>query len=79
MTRRTSEADGDIVVLGSGAVVEQLLAADLVDGLHLYVHPLVLGSGHELLPRCEQPMRLQLDEVHYTATGVVELRYTTVR
>ena len=79
VTRLKDEADGDIAVLGSGEVVQQLLAADLVDGLHLYVHPLVLGSGHELLPRSEQPMRLRLDEVHHTATGVVELRYTTVR
>jgi dihydrofolate reductase len=59
--------------------VEQLLAADLVEGLHLYVHPLVLGSGHELFPRAEQPMRLRLEDIGRTSTGVVELRYAVER
>lgn len=73
------DADGDIAVLGSGTVVGQLLAADLVDGLHLYVHPLVLGSGHQLFPRADQPLRLRLEDVERTSAGVVELRYAVQR
>lgn len=77
--RLKSETDGGIAVLGSGDVVRQLIAADLVDGFHLYVHPLVLGSGHTLFPRTDRLLRLRLDEVDHTATGVVELSYTTIR
>lgn len=77
--RLKSETDGGIAVLGSGEVVRQLIAADLVDGFHLYVHPLVLGSGHTLFPRSDRPLRLRLDEVDRTTTGVVELSYTVLR
>ena len=79
VTRLKSEPGGDIAVLGSGEVARQLVAADLVDGLHLYVHPLVLGSGDRLFPSLELPLRLRLDEVRTTSTGVVEIRYTTQR
>jgi dihydrofolate reductase len=74
-----ADAEGDIAVLGSGMVVGQLLAADLVDALHLYVHPLVLGSGHELFPRTDRQLRLRLEDVDHTSTGVVELRYAVQR
>ena len=79
VTRLKAEAEGDIAILGSGALVEQLLAAGLVDGVHVYVHPLVLGSGHQLFPRAEQLMRLRLEDVGRTSTGVVELRYSVER
>jgi dihydrofolate reductase len=75
VTRLKAAADGDIAVLGSGALVQQLLAANLVDQFHLYMHPLVLGGGHELFPRVDRPVRLRLEEVGRTTTGVVELRY----
>lgn len=77
--RLKSDSDGGIAVLGSGDVVRQLVAADLVDGFHLYVHPLVLGSGHTLFPRTDRPLRLRLEGVDSTATGVVELTYTVLR
>jgi len=73
------DAEGNIAVLGSGDVVHQLVAADLVDGFHLYVHPLVLGSGHTLFPRTARPLRLRLEEVDRTSAGVVELSYSTLR
>ena len=46
-----SSTDGKVSVLGSGSIVQQLLDADLVDELQLFVHPLVLGAGHTLFPR----------------------------
>jgi dihydrofolate reductase len=67
--------DGGIVVLGSGRVAEQLLAADLVDRLHLFVHPLVLGSGRRLVGALDRPLRLRLEESSTSATGVLILSY----
>ena len=46
--RLKAEGDGRIVVLGSGDLVRQLLAAGLVDELVLTVVPVVLGSGARL-------------------------------
>jgi len=55
--------------------VQQLLDADLVDELQLFVHPLVLVAGHTLFPRHDRPVRLELQSVDRTATGVVSLTY----
>ena len=82
VTHRSDELSSpqrDISVLGSGALAEQLLAAELVDGLHLYVHPLVLGGGHQLLPGSQRLQRLRLEPVGPTTTGVVELSYVIER
>jgi dihydrofolate reductase len=72
-------AEGHVSVLGSGSLVQQLLVADLVDELQLFVHPLVLGSGHTLFPHHDVPVRLELHTVGRTATGVVSVTYLVVR
>jgi dihydrofolate reductase len=43
-----AEGEGEIVVLGSGDLVRQLLAAGLIDELVLAVVPVVVGSGAKL-------------------------------
>lgn len=48
MARLREEIDGDISVLGSGALVRVLLAAGLLDGLVLQTFPIALGSGTTL-------------------------------
>jgi dihydrofolate reductase len=40
----------DLVVLGSGALVQSLIKRDLIDEYTLLIHPLVLGSGRRLFP-----------------------------
>ena len=56
---------------------EQLFAAGLVDGLRLFVHPLVLGSGHRLFPTLDDPWPLRLERAEPTPTGVLMLTYVT--
>src|SRR5213080_4902566 len=48
VSRLREEHDGDIVVHGSGQLVQALLEDDLVDELRLMVFPVVLGSGRRL-------------------------------
>jgi dihydrofolate reductase len=43
-----ADGTGTIAVLGSGVLARSLLAAGLVDGLQLFVHPLLLGTGKRL-------------------------------
>ncbi len=74
-----SSAAGKVSVLGSGSLVQQLVDADLVDELQLFVHPLVLGAGHTLFPRHDTPMRLELQTLDRTSTGVVSLTYLVAR
>lgn len=41
---------GDVLVLSSASIIRQLLAADLLDELHLQVVPVVLGGGLRFWP-----------------------------
>ena len=40
----------DLVILGSGELIQSLMPHHLVDEFVLLIHPLVLGSGHRLFP-----------------------------
>jgi dihydrofolate reductase len=64
-----------IALSGSVSVVRQLLAAGLLDELHLFVHPVVAGSGLRLFQdgAPEQPLRLLSSQPF--ATGVIHLVY----
>jgi dihydrofolate reductase len=73
-----ADCEGDIVVLGSGVLVQALVALELVDGYRLFLHPLLLGSGKRLFREMERPRRLRLVGAEPTSTGVVMLSYDTV-
>jgi dihydrofolate reductase len=60
---------------GSSQLVHALLAADLVDELHLLVYPLTLGSGKRLLPGGVH-RTFGLTSATPYPTGVVGLHYT---
>src|SRR5579875_62917 len=68
------DVDGNIYVSGSGTLVRALVADGLVDGLHLFVYPLVLGAGTRLFAEGMQAkLRLQQSEAY--DNGVVHLAY----
>jgi len=68
------QAGRDILVFGSGRLVETLLRHDLVDEYRLLVFPLVLGRGRRLFP--EGPViTLELVEAKSFNSGVVALTY----
>ena len=71
-----ADLDGDIVVLGSGELVQTLMARGLVDEYLLLIHPLVLGSGR-LMFRNEPRQELELVDSHPTTTGVIIATYRT--
>ena len=66
---------GDLVVLGSGALLQLLMRHDLVDEFLLTIHPLVLGAGRRLFPANGPRMPLRLVETKPTTTGVIIARY----
>jgi dihydrofolate reductase len=74
----TSRGNGNIAVLGSGVLVQQLIADDLVDGYRLFLHPLLLGTGKRLFREMDRPRRLRLVECAPTPTGVLMLTYDSV-
>jgi dihydrofolate reductase len=74
-TAAVREIDSDLAVLGSGDLVQSLLAADLVDELLLTIHPLVLGTGQRLFPDGGAPARFALADVVPTTKGVLIATY----
>ncbi len=67
--------DGDIYVSGSGTLVRALLADGLLDDLHLFVFPIVLGSGLKLFPDGGAQTKLALTTSDSYENGVVHLAY----
>ncbi|MGW9167650.1 dihydrofolate reductase family protein [Agromyces sp. NPDC055658] len=67
--------DGAIAILGSGVLVRALLEAGLIDGLRLFVHPLILGSGKRLFGDLESPRALALTGCNTTPMGSLVLEY----
>jgi dihydrofolate reductase len=65
----------DLVILGSGDLIQSLRRRHLIDTYVLIVHPLVLGSGRRLFPDGATPEELRLTDSVTTTTGVVIATY----
>lgn len=65
----------DIVVMGSGDLLQTLMRHGLVDSYILLIHPLVLGSGRRLFPEGGPDAALRLVNTVPTTTGVVIATY----
>jgi dihydrofolate reductase len=64
-----------IGISGCVSIVRQLLDAQLIDDLHLFVHPATAGAGLRLFDGGAQPHHFKLLEATPFATGVVHLVY----
>jgi dihydrofolate reductase len=75
VTALKREPGGDIGLSGSISVVRQLLAAGLLDELHLFVHPIAIRKGLRLFDEGETPIPLRLISSETFKTGVLYLVY----
>jgi dihydrofolate reductase len=69
----------NIVVLGSGDLVQTLIENDLVDEYALTVFPIVLGSGKRLFRGAGPTINLRLVHSKSTSTGGLMLTYQPAR
>jgi dihydrofolate reductase len=65
----------DLVVLGSGDLLQTLMKHNLVDLYILLIHPLVLGTGSRLFRDGVSLSKLQLVDSRPTTTGVLIASY----
>jgi dihydrofolate reductase len=72
------QPDNDLVVLGSGELVQSLMRANLVDEYVLLIHPLVLGTGRRLFTDGGASADLRLADTKTTTTGVIIATYLPV-
>jgi dihydrofolate reductase len=66
---------GDLLVMGSGQLLNALGQADLVDEYQLFVHPVVVGGGKRLFRDGIDPRLLRLGATRTFGSGVVLLSY----
>ena len=64
-----------ILIPGSISVVQQLLAAGLVDELRLLVHPVAARKGRKLFDDGETPYHLRVTSTEVYPTGVIRVLY----
>jgi dihydrofolate reductase len=65
---------GDLVIHGSGKLINSLVPANVIDEYRLLVYPIVLGKGQKLFEDGVK-INLQLVESKQYPTGVVGLTY----
>ena len=67
------EAGRDLLIYGSGQLVNALVGARLIDEYRLMVHPIILGRGKRLFEDESAKAGLSLVDTQTTATGVATL------
>jgi dihydrofolate reductase len=73
--RLKGEEGGDLLIYGSGDLVDELTTLGLIDEYRLMIHPVVVGAGKRLFDHTAG-RTLKLDEAITTATGVAVLTYS---
>ncbi|HET8820845.1 MAG TPA: dihydrofolate reductase family protein, partial [Thermoleophilaceae bacterium] len=69
----------DVMLWGGGQVIQQYLAAGLLDELELHVVPVVLGDGSRLFDNLRDA-DVRLEQVRaLEAPGVTHLKYRRVK
>jgi dihydrofolate reductase len=73
---RLREEYGQVHMFGSGVLIRSLLAADVIDRLHLWLYPVTLGQGKRLFDAGTIPASFRLAEpARSFPKGAVSLVY----
>jgi dihydrofolate reductase len=65
----------DLMIMGSGDLIQSLRRRDLIDAYQLLVHPTIFGKGRRMFPDGCAPSDLRLVDTVVTTTGVIMTRY----
>jgi len=75
LRRAADDADGDLLVIGSSNLVQSLLAERLVDVLHVWTFPVLIGEGKRLFGEGTRPAGLELRDSAVFPSGVIRATY----
>ena len=75
VTALKAQQGGDLVMMGSGELIQSLMKHNLIDRFVLLIHPLVLGSGRRLFTDDDAFAALRLVSAKPTPNGVVVATY----
>jgi len=69
------DVDKDILILGSGVLIQSLMRHNLIDEYTLLIHPIVLGTGRKLFADDGALVTLNLVDSKMTSKGVIIATY----
>ncbi len=74
--KKLKELDGpDLVVWGSGNLIQTLLKHNLIDRMQILTYPITIGTGKKLFAEGTLPERFKPVDSKITSTGVVFATY----
>lgn len=74
--KKLKEQDGpDLWVWGSGNLIQTLLKNGLIDRMHLWIHPITIGTGKRLFADGTQAALWKLVSSKVSTTGVIVATY----
>lgn len=74
--KKLKNSDGpDLLVYGSGNLIQTLLRHNLIDRMHIWIFPVTIGTGKKLFAEGTQPERFKPVDSKITTTGVIFATY----
>ncbi len=67
----------DLIVYGGGTFVSSLIRKNLIDELHLFVNPVILGSGMPIFREVTERQHYRAATANQFDCGIIVLTYTT--
>jgi dihydrofolate reductase len=68
----------DLWVYGSGDLIQTLLKHNLIDRMHLWIHPITIGSGKRLFAEGTQAVNFKLVDSKIGTTGIIFATYEPI-
>jgi dihydrofolate reductase len=78
VTKLKQQPGGDLLIYGSGELVDELTRVGLIDEYRLMIYPVLVGTGKRIFTQSTETT-LRLIDTTTTSTGVVVLTYAKVR
>jgi dihydrofolate reductase len=76
ITRLKSQEGKDIIAYGGATFVSSLIRYGLIDELHLFINPSILGSGLTIFQEVGEKVNLTLQAAIPFACGITVMRYS---
>jgi dihydrofolate reductase len=75
VTKLKKRPGGPVLAFGGAVFASALLAAGVVDVLHLFVNPVAIGHGMPMFNQIEEPLNLELIETRAFGDGMHTVQY----
>ena len=74
--KKLKKSEGpDLLVWGSGNLIQTLLSNNLIDRMHIWTFPVTIGTGKKLFAEGTRPERFKPVDAKITKTGVLFATY----